>query len=284
MKMNIKTVKAVIPAAGLGTRMRHLNAGLPKEMMKVGGKPAIRHVVEEAYLSGIRHIAVIVNPQKDLIIRYFSEEPGAPEAEGRGGDLMERIRKDVRFTFPVQSRPAGAADAVCRARDFVGDGPFALLYPDNIIFTGTNMPAIGQLMDAAEAACDGAAVCGLHRIGPSEAARFGHCGGVSLGRVKNGLWPVVAVQDKGKGHFQLPPSGRGVRMFPRHILPPAFFERVEKEAGRRGEGEIDDVPIFQAMCGEGLLYGKFVSGKLYDVGNEHGYADANRHLARSGVP
>jgi UTP--glucose-1-phosphate uridylyltransferase len=174
------------------------------------------------------------------------------------------------------------ADAVYQARRFVGDAPFALLFPDNIIFA--RKPAIRQLMDVRETTGWGGAICGLHRIGRGDAPDFGNCGGVELGTGHQDLWPVLKVRSKGKGHFQIPLSGRGIRMFPRHILTPEFFMRVEKQAGRAGKGEIDDVPIFQDMCAEGKLFGTFVEGRLYDAGNPKGYDAAIRYLHQSGGP
>lgn len=227
--MGEKIIKAVIPAAGRGTRMRGIHAGVPKEMLKIGTKPAIQYVVEEAYLSGIREMAIIVNPRKDLIVRYFSEETSVTDPESRETSLLEKIKRNTRFTFLHQASPDGAADAVYQAREFVGEEPFALLFPDNIVFT--SRPAIGQLMDIREKTGCRGAVCGLHRIGREEAGDFGNCGGVELGSGHQDLWPVLRVQSKGKGQFRIPPSGQGIRMFPRHILTPKFFPWLKKRPG-----------------------------------------------------
>src|SRR5262245_51720799 len=121
--------KAVIPAAGLGTRMLPLTNGAPKEMLPVAGKPMIHHVVQEAADAGIVEICIVIRDGKEAIRRYFEyDDPEVCNVDR----AIEKLRNRCRIVFAYQATSRGIGDAILCAKDFVGDDCFALLIPDQL--------------------------------------------------------------------------------------------------------------------------------------------------------
>ena len=152
MSSRKKIVKAVIPAAGFGTRMLPATKVVPKEMFPVAGKPVIQHAVEEAAASGIETVIIVVRGHKSLIQEHFVSDHElesflSHRGLGASANLLGGLPKIARFQFVEQRRPLGLADAVLCARPFVGDDPFVVLLPDVIIVS--REPAVRQLMTVA---------------------------------------------------------------------------------------------------------------------------------------
>ena len=149
-----KVQKAVIPAAGLGTRMLPISAAVPKEMLPIVDLPAVYHLVEEAVRSGITDVLIITNRGKGAMEDFFDLSPeyiAALSEKGRTDELcrMREIAEMANVTFLRQRETRGLGHAVARARAFVGDEPFAVLYGDDIMFAET--PVTAQLIAAYEA-------------------------------------------------------------------------------------------------------------------------------------
>jgi len=149
----MKIKKAVIPAAGLGTRMLPATKTIPKEMLPLLDKPVIQYIIEEAVASGIEDILVITNRAKSAMDDYFDYHPELEERLLRDGKLkeLEAVRKtaDMANIFYVrQKETKGLGHAIWRAKDFVGDEPFAVLLGDDIM--RAQKPVLKQLIDAAE--------------------------------------------------------------------------------------------------------------------------------------
>ena len=135
--------KGIIPAAGLGTRVRGIAGDLPKELLTVAAKPLIVHAIEGLAASGIRQIGVVISPAKESIRQFLLGEPPeflAPQLDAH----LRVLLRACTFSFFVQPRPLGIADAVSLCRDFVDDEPFALVMPDNILLDG--LPVVSQMI------------------------------------------------------------------------------------------------------------------------------------------
>lgn len=264
--------KAVIPAAGLGTRLLPLTKSVPKELLPVGRYPMIHWSVAEAAASGIEEVILVVRKGKEAIRSYFLEEgPGvSPEPPDLAG--VRRLRELLRFTFVSQELPRGPGDAILKSADAIAGEPFALLYPDDI-FPDTP-PAMGQLIRRFEET--GSIVTGLIRVREDEGGRFGNCGRVELDHIEGPAYRVRKLYDKGKGSFCVGPGGE-MRWTGRHVLLPSFLEYLE--AARTGTRELDDVGAFQRLVCEEGMGGLLIEGAVFDVGNMEGYLTALVHLA-----
>jgi UTP--glucose-1-phosphate uridylyltransferase len=263
--------KAIIPAAGLGTRMLPITKAVPKEMLPVGLKPMIQYAVEEALRGGIREVCIIINPKKRVIQEYFCENPEEIES-------LREIYRSLHLIFLDQLEPKGLADAVSLARDFVQDQPFALILPDNIFFSAT--PAIQQLIPIYQQWQRD--VIGLIEISPSEAPNFGNCGRIDYRIVRDKLVEIEKVHDKGPGPFSLGPGLSALRCFPRAIYSPDYFYYIE-QCRPHCLGELDDVPVLQRLVKEKGLLGYLLEGKGFDVGNYSGYMAANSYLMQNNM-
>ena len=163
--------KAIIPAAGLGTRVRAIAGELPKELLTVAAKPLIVHAIEGLAASGVRQIGVVISSAKESIRQFLLGEPPEFLAPLLDAHLRVLLRA-CEFSFFVQPSPAGLADAVSLCRDFIGDEPFALVMPDNIILDG--LPVISQMIPFFSR--EPQDMVGAIRLQPQEASRFGNVG------------------------------------------------------------------------------------------------------------
>ena len=149
----MKIKKAIIPAAGLGTRVLPASKALPKEMLPIVDKPAIQYIVEEAVQAGITDILIITNRGKGIIEDHFDHSIELEaQLKNRGNtEMLETLNKVANLAniyFIRQKETKGLGDAVLRAKEFVGDEPFAVLYGDDVIVG--EIPAIGELCEAYE--------------------------------------------------------------------------------------------------------------------------------------
>ena len=257
--------KAIIPAAGLGTRMRSLAGNRPKELLEIGGKPLIAHAVEGIARSGIAQVAVVVSPAKERIRQVLLERyPG-------------RLLGACELIFIMQGRPLGVADAVSRCRDFTEGEPFALVMPDNILMEGP--PVIGQLLPYF--ARHGLDTIGAMRLAGEALQCFGNVGfldGELLPDEAGRLFRVRHYSDKRREPVELQ-SGRTVlKGFGCGVFLPHFFDLIE-EWRPRLTGEVDEVPVLQTLAREGRLLGVELVGRGFDAGNPDGFRAATDFAA-----
>lgn len=140
----MKIRKAVIPAAGHGTRFLPVTKAMPKEMLAVIDAPAIQYVAKEAADSGVEEILIVINRSKELIRRYFEPDAATCPAERELAELISRVK----FRFAYQDEATGTANAVMLAREFTGEEPFAVMYGDDVILNDGGDPCVKQLADA----------------------------------------------------------------------------------------------------------------------------------------
>ena len=267
--------KGIIPAAGLGTRMRALAGDLPKELLTVAAKPLIVHAIEGLAASGIRQIAVVISPAKENIRQFLLGEPPAFLAPRLDAHLKVLLRACT-FSFFVQPSPLGVADAVSLCRDFVGDEPFALVMPDNILLDG--LPVVSQMIPFFSR--EPRDMLGALRLEAEQASRFGNVGILETEVISDESKKIVGVSsfsDKISSPLHIPAGESVLKNFGGSIFLPHFFDYIEKLRPHI-EGEVDDVPIVQAIIKEKGLLAVALEGNGFDVGNSTGYWAANLHI------
>jgi UTP--glucose-1-phosphate uridylyltransferase len=250
--------KAIIPAAGLGTRMRPWSEIVPKELVPIGTKPAIQFAVDEALGAGIVEIAVVVSPAKTLLGDYLD----------RFGDPSGRAR----FTYVTQESPRGLGDAILRCRDFVGGERFAILLPDNVLLSPEH--DFGALVRAAERT--GRDAIGVVEVTHADSGRYGNCGRIDYTVLEPGLLALEKLYDKQPGRLEVAPGERLHRTCGRYVSSRRLLEELADLAcpTAGGPAELDEVPAYQRIVADGGAVGVVLPPPLFDVGNPAGYLAA----------
>ena len=265
-----KITKAIIPAAGLGTRMLPISHAVPKEMLPIVDLPAIYHLVEEAVKSGITDILVITNRDKDAMEDFFDlsiEYGNALTMKGKTEEAkrLYDIANMANVFFLRQKETKGLGHAVGRARSFVGDEPFVVMYGDDIIFS--EKPVCRQLIDVYEKY--GKAVVGVKPV-PWEDVRK-YC---SL--------KVEAVEGEERVSFctdmiEKPEPGKefsNLSILGRVLLTPDAFDIIDKLAPGAG-GEIQLTDAMAKMARRDGVYALEFEGERFDMGSKIGFLKAN---------
>jgi len=263
---------AVLPAAGLGTRFLPASKAVPKELMPIGDTPAIQYVIDEAVGAGIEHIVIVTSPNKPAIEGYFEPAPDvveALEAKGRH-ELAARIASigtDWRVTTVLQDEPRGLGHAVGCARDAVGDEPFAVMLPDEIM---GNSSLLAQMNGVC--ASTGGSVVGLKEVPREEVSSYG---------VIDPLGPldddgVVGVRDL----VEKPPADEApsnLILIGRYVLTPDVFDEIAQlRPGRGGELQLTDA--LRAQAARSPFHGVHSDIDRFDTGTPLGLLTASIEL------
>jgi UTP--glucose-1-phosphate uridylyltransferase len=266
--------KGIIPAAGLGTRVRAIAGDLPKELLTVAAKPLIVHAIEGLAASGIRQIGVVISPAKESIRQFLLGEPPeflAPQLDAH----LRVLLRACEFSFFVQPSPLGIADAVSLCRDFVDDEPFALVMPDHILLDG--LPVVSQMIPFFSR--EPRDMLGALRLEAEQALRFGNVGVLETEAISDESKKIMNVRrfsDKISEPLHIPAGESVLKNFGGSIFLPHFFDYIERLRPHI-EGELDDVPVVQAIIEEKGLLAVALEGNGFDVGNSAGYWAANLH-------
>ena len=268
-----KVRKAVIPAAGLGTRVLHATKVMPKEMLPIVDKPAIQYIVEEAAASGIEDILIITNRGKGLLEDHFDR---APELERRlAGDPAKEailnqvvgISKLANIFYVRQKETKGLGHAIGCAREFVGDEPFAVLYGDDVIL-GED-PACGQLMRAYEQF--GSGVVGVKEVSREAIRKYSS---LKVEHIQDNYFRCTDMVEK-------PQPGQEFSLYSilgRCVLPPEIFDILDNTPpGAGGEIQLTDAMATLARR-DGMTAVDF-TGTRYDMGNKLGIMQASVEVA-----
>ncbi|MBV8054643.1 MAG: UTP--glucose-1-phosphate uridylyltransferase [Deltaproteobacteria bacterium] len=263
----MKVRKAVIVAAGLGTRMLPASKVIPKEILPVVDKPALQVVVEEAVASGIEEIVLVLSPNRTIGLEHFQPAPELERHLARRGrhDILETLRQTsqlARFTAAWQHEPLGLGHAVLQAHRAIGDEPFAVILPDDIF--DSERPCLRQLLDTSEA--ENAPAVALMRVGRSEIPKYGI---VDVGPVRPRLYEL-------RGMVEKPPVEEAPSDFAivgRYVLTPDIFDLLAR--GRPGAGgEIQLTDGLLALSKKRKMFGYEFEGTRYDLGDRVGYLTA----------
>lgn len=268
----MKIRKAVIPAAGLGTRMLPITKSMPKEMLPIVDKPVIHYVVEEAIKAGIDDILIITGKGKRAIEDYFDrsfELEFYLREKGKFEELkqIEEIGEMVDIYYVRQKKPLGLGDAILHAEKHVNGEPFAVLLGDDIIVS--EKPGIKQLIEIAER--KEAPVIGVERVPWELVSRYGIVDGEPLG---DEVYQVKHLVEKPSP--QEAPSN--VAIIGRYVLTPEVFDALrETPPGRGGELQLTDA--LQRLLSSQNIFAKEITGERYDVGSKLGFVIANIELS-----
>lgn len=276
MSHRTKIRKAVLPAAGLGTRFLPATKAQPKEMLPVVDKPLIQYAVEECIASGIEHIVIVTGRGKGAIEDHFDASPELEsflERKGRQdlATLVRNISNLVRFSYTRQKEPLGLGHAVLAARDLVGEEPFAVLLGD-VILQGTPA-ATGQLIEIFQETGMGAI-----SVIPVPRERVSLYGIVAPGTTRTWreltLYRINDLVEKPAPEEA--PSVLGI--VGRYVLPPEVFEILERTPPGRG-GEIQLTDALRELAAQHGLWAVPWNGKMYDAGDKLGFLQATVELA-----
>ena len=264
----MKIRKAIIPAAGLGTRVLPASKSCPKEMLPIVDKPAIQYIVEEAVKAGITDILIITNRGKGIIEDHFDhsvELESMLEKRGRTDTLEElnNLANMANIYYLRQKETRGLGDAVLRAKQFVGGEPFAVLYGDDVIIG--EIPAIGELMEAYETF--GKSVVGIKEVSDELIVKYSS---LKAEKIDNINYNVTDMIEKPS----LETKFSNFSVLGRCVLDNEIFAILEKTPlGAGNELQLTDAMATIART-KGMIGVEF-SGTRYDMGNKFGILKAN---------
>ncbi|WP_395718237.1 UTP--glucose-1-phosphate uridylyltransferase GalU [Prosthecobacter sp.] len=265
--------KAVIPAAGYGTRFLPVAKAVPKEMLPLVDKPVIQYVVEEAVASGIEDILIIISRSKRPIEEHFHpafDLETELAAKGRDADLVElrRMQTMARIHFIWQPKMGGLGDAILYAQDHVGNEPFAVLLGDTVVTTNDAKPVTRQLADVVETY--GGSAVALQQVPREKVSRYGILGG---DEIAPDLIRATSFVEKPKPEEA--PSNLAVSA--RYVLSPRIFDHLRKTPPGKG-GELQLTDAMASLMREETLHGLRYDGARHDIGNKLDFIKANIHF------
>jgi len=270
--MGLKVRKAVIPAAGMGTRFLPATKAQPKEMLPIVDKPTIQYIIEEAVASGVEDILIVSGRGKRAIEDHFDKSYELEDILKRKGEdellaLVQSISNLANVNYVRQKEPKGLGHAIYCARSFIGDEPFAILLGDDIV--DSSVPCLKQMIDVYEEY--GATVLGVQQVPDSEVSKYGIIKGTLIGD------RVYKVEDMvEKPDVESAPSN--VAILGRYIVTPEVFTYLENAVPGKG-GEIQLTDALRAMLATSPVYAYDFIGKRYDVGNKLGFLEATVEFA-----
>lgn len=267
MKMK-KIKKAIIPAAGLGTRFLPETKAMPKEMLPVVDKPAIQLIVEEAIESGITDILIIIGKGKRAIEDHFDSNTELElnlESKGKK-EMLEAVKKTngLNIYFKRQEHPNGLGDAVYTAKSFVGDDPFVIMLGDDLMEDET--PLTKQLIDSYEET--GASTLAVMRVPHEDTSKYGVINPAK--EVKDGLYDVVNFVEKPNPEDA--PSDLAI--IGRYLLTPDIFDILENTKPGKGN-EVQLTDAIDTLNKDGKVYAHEFKGDRFDTGNKFGWLQTN---------
>lgn len=264
----MKIRKAVIPAAGLGTRVLPATKAMPKEMLPIVDKPAIQYIVEEAVKSGITDILIITNRGKGLIEDHFDRAPELEYALSSRGkqeiyDEVVNISKLANIYFVRQKETKGLGHAINCARDFVGNEPFAVLYGDDVIM-GED-PACGQLIRAYEEF--GLGVLGIKKVDEKDISKYSS---LKVENIRDNIFSCTDMIEKPQTKEEVLSL---YSILGRCVLPPEIFDILDNTAPGAG-GEIQLTDAMRELARTKGMSAVEYTGTRYDMGNKLGIMQA----------
>lgn len=260
----MKTVKkAIIPAAGLGTRFLPVTKAMPKEMLPIVDKPTIQYIIEEAIESGIEDIIIVTGKGKRSIEDHFDHNYELEDnlMKKEKWDLLDKVKAttEVELHYIRQKEPKGLGHAVWCARKFIGDEPFAVLLGDDIVQAET--PGLRQLIEQFEETQS--SVVGVQQVPEDETYRYGI---VDPSTIEGRRYQVNNFVEKPK----LGTAPSNLAIMGRYVFTPEIFNHLDKQQIGAG-GEIQLTDAIQMLNQEQSVYAYDFQGKRYDVGEKMGF-------------
>jgi UTP--glucose-1-phosphate uridylyltransferase len=272
--MNKRVRKAVFPAGGLGTRFLPATKSIPKEMLALVDKPIIQYGVEEAVASGIEHIIIVTGRGKGTMEDHFDHSFELDATlERRGKEELLAVSRGVsalaRISYVRQKDPLGLGHAVLCAKDLVGDEPFAVILPDDVIMS--EVPCLKQMMDVFDEK-GGSVLATMTMDGPAISA-YGVLAG-EQDKHNRRIYNCTGMVEKPK--LEDAPSKQAI--IGRYVLTPRVFELLEQTTPGAG-GEIQLTDGIKALLKEQKVFGYTFEGKRFDAGDKFGMLQATVEFA-----
>ena len=268
----MKVKKAIIPAAGLGTRFLPATKAQPKEMLPIVDKPTIQFIIEEAIASGIEEILIITGRNKKCIEDHFDKSIELEmELEKAGkSDLLELVRDIsdmVDIHYIRQKEPKGLGHAIHCAKTFVGNEPFAVLLGDDVV--DSEVPCLKQLIDCYNEYKT--TIVGVQPVDEDKVDKYGIVDGI---HIEDRVYKVKDLVEKPS--VEEAPSN--IAILGRYIITPQIFEVLENTVpGKNGEIQLTDA--LKTLIGQEAMYAYNFEGKRYDVGDKLGFLEATVEFA-----
>ncbi|MFW5985907.1 MAG: UTP--glucose-1-phosphate uridylyltransferase GalU [Halanaerobiales bacterium] len=268
----MKVKKAIIPAAGLGTRFLPATKAQPKEMLPIVDRPTIQYIVEEAIEAGIENIIIITGKHKTSIADHFDKSLELEMALKEKGkdellELVQDISNLVDIHYVRQKEPRGLGHAIYCARTFIGDDPFAVLLGDDVVYS--QQPVIGQMMEIYEK--EEIPLIGVQKVPESEVSKYGI---VRYSGQQDRLYRVEELVEKPE---QAEAPSR-LAILGRYVITPDIFPILAETPPGRG-GEIQLTDALQELAGRREIKAYNFNGRRYDVGNKLGFLQATVEFA-----
>ncbi|MDR7000020.1 UTP--glucose-1-phosphate uridylyltransferase GalU [Neobacillus niacini] len=268
----MKVRKAIIPAAGLGTRFLPATKAQPKEMLPIVDKPTLQYIIEEAVESGIEEILIITGRNKKSIEDHFDKSVELElELEARGKrELLAEVRQIsemVNIHYIRQKEPKGLGHAIHCAKSFIGNEPFAVLLGDDIVYS--EKPCLKQMIEKYEEYKT--TILGVQEVANEDTDKYGIIEGKEI---EDRIYKV-------KGLVEKPASGSApsnIAILGRYIINPAIFDLLEKTKPGKG-GEIQLTDALKELAQKEAMYAYIFEGKRYDVGDKQGFLQATVEFA-----
>ena len=270
MRQNVR--KAIIPAAGLGTRFLPATKSQPKEMLPIVDKPTLQYIIEEAINSGIEEILIVTGRSKKSIEDHFDRSVELElELEQKGKTEMLKMVQDisnmVNIHYIRQKEPKGLGHAIHCAKSFIGDEPFAVLLGDDIVDAKT--PCLKQLIDCYDEYKT--SVLGVQEVAKQDTDKYGI---LDVKHIEDRVYKVKDMVEKPK--VEEAPSN--IAILGRYIITPAIFEILENQAPGKG-GEIQLTDALKTLASQEAIYAYNFEGRRYDVGDKLGFLEATVDFA-----
>ena len=271
--MEKKIKKAVIPAAGLGTRFLPATKAQPKEMLPIVDKPTLQYIIEECVASGIEEILIITGRNKKSIEDHFDKSVELEMELEKAGkkEMLEMVRDIsdmVNIHFIRQKEPKGLGHAILCAKTFVGNEPFAVLLGDDVVYNDEK-PCLKQLIDCY--AEYNTSVLGVQTVAHENVNKYGIVGGI---QIEDRVYKVKKLVEKPS----LEEAPSNVAILGRYIITPKIFEILENTAPGKGN-EIQLTDALLKLIEEEAMYAYDFEGRRYDVGDKLGFLEATVEYA-----
>ena len=270
--MKKKVRKAIIPAAGLGTRFLPATKSQPKEMLPIVDKPTLQYIIEEAVNSGIEEILIVTGRSKKSIEDHFDRSIELElELEQKGKnemlELVRSISNMVDIYFIRQKEPKGLGHAIYCAKSFVGDEPFAVLLGDDIV--DNDVPCLKQLLNAYNEY--NTSILGVQEVAKEDTNKYGI---LDVKYIEDRVYKVKDMVEKPK--VEEAPSNMAI--LGRYIITPAIFDILENQKPGKG-GEIQLTDALKTLGEHEAIYAYNFEGRRYDVGDKLGFLEATVDFA-----
>ncbi|RXM77059.1 UTP--glucose-1-phosphate uridylyltransferase [Clostridium tetani] len=268
----MKVKKAVIPAAGLGTRFLPATKAQPKEMLPIVDKPTIQHIIEEAVASGIEEILIITGRNKRAIEDHFDKSVELEQQLKDTGkkdmlEMVEDISNMAEIYYIRQKEPKGLGHAINCARTFVGDEPFAVMLGDDVVYG--DKPCLKQLIECYNEYKT--TILGVQQVAREDVYKYGIVEGK---HIENNVYKVKDLIEKP----DVDEAPSNIAILGRYIITPKIFEILSTiEPGKGGEIQLTDA--LKKLSLQEAIYAYDFEGRRYDVGDKLGFLEATVEFA-----